>query len=138
MKRFLYTLFAVLALFACSDSGTDNGGGQEKPKQPEITLNATAADFSTDGGSDEITFTSSAAWTAEVINSRADAWCSINPTSGPAGAANITVTTKGNDTLDDRTASIIIKAGTASKTITVSQKQKDAITITSSKSWVKP
>ena len=133
MKRFLYTLFAVLAFFACSDSGTDNGGGQEKPKQPEITLNATNADFTTEGGTDEITFTSSTAWTAEVVNSRADAWCSINPTSGPAGAANITVTTKENDTPDDRTASIIIKADTASKTITVSQKQKDAITITSSK-----
>ena len=133
MKRFLYTLFAVLAFFACSDSGTDNGGGQEKPKQPEFTLNATNVDFTTEGGTDEITFTSSTAWTAEVVNSRADAWCSINPTSGPAGAANITVTTKENDTPDDRTASIIIKAGTASKTITVSQKQKDAITITSSK-----
>lgn len=133
MKRFLYTLFAVLAFFACSDSGTDNGGGQEKPKQPEITLNATNVDFTTEGGTDEITFTSSTAWTAEVVNSRADAWCSINPTSGEAGNAKITVTTTANDTPDDRTASIIIKAGSASKTINISQKQKDALTVTASK-----
>ena len=137
MKNLLTYLFAILALVACSDSGTESGGngggGQEIPKQPEITLSTTAADFSTDGGSNVITFTSSEAWTAEVVNTRADDWCSIEPTSGPAGSAKITVTTTANDTPDDRTASIIIKAGTTSKTINVSQKQKDALTVTSSK-----
>ena len=137
MKKFFYTLFAILAFVACSESDVDNGGnsggGQTPPKQPEITLSTAAADFSTDGGSNVITFTSSEAWTAQVVNSRADEWCSIEPTSGPAGSAKITVTTTENDTPDDRTASIIIKAGTASKTINVSQKQKDALTVTSSK-----
>lgn len=137
MKRLLYSLLAIMAIVACSESDVDNGGnsggGQTPPKQPEITLSTTAADFSTDGGSDVITFTSSEAWTAQVVNTRADDWCSIDPTSGPAGSAKITVTTTPNDTPDDRTASIIIKAGTASKTINVSQKQKDALTVTSSK-----
>ncbi|MBO5043930.1 MAG: DUF4932 domain-containing protein [Alistipes sp.] len=127
MKRFFYTLFAILAFVACSESDVDNGGnsggGQTPPKQPEITLSTTAADFSTDGGTNVITFTSSEAWTAEVVNSRADDWCSIDPTSGPAGSAKITVTTTANDTPDDRTASVIIKAGTTSKTINVSQKK---------------
>ena len=130
MKKFFYTLFAILAFVACSESDVDNGGnsggGQTPPKQPEITLSTAAADFSTDGGSNVITFTSSEAWTAQVVNSRADDWCSIEPTSGPAGSAKITVTTTANDTPDDRTASIIIKAGTASKTINVLQKKKVA------------
>ena len=130
MKRFFYTLFVVLAFVACSESDVDNGGtnssGQTPSKQPEITLSTTATDFSTDGGSNVITFTSSEAWTAEIVNSRADEWCSIDPTSGPAGSAKITVTTTANDTPDDRTASVIIKAGTTSKTINVSQKKKVA------------
>ena len=137
MKNLLTYLFAILAFVACSESELENGGsgggGQEPPKQPEITLSTTAADFSTDGGSNVITFTSSEAWTAQVVNTRADDWCSIDPTNGPAGSAKITVTTTENDTPEDRTASIIIKAGTASKTINVSQKQKDALTVTSSK-----
>ncbi|MBR4871731.1 MAG: BACON domain-containing protein, partial [Alistipes sp.] len=135
MKRFLLYLLAITIIIACSE-GDDVGGGNnnnETPKQPEITLDATTSNFATDGGSSEITFTSSTAWTAEVINSRADVWCNVNPTSGAAGDAKITVTTTANDTPDDRTASIIIKAGTASKTINVSQKQKDALTVTSSK-----
>ena len=136
MKKLLYVLFAIIAITACSksdDVGGGNNNNNETPKQPEITLDATASNFATDGGSSEITFTSSAAWTAEVINTRADAWCSVNPTSGAAGDAKITVTTTANDTPDDRSASIVIKAGTASKTITVSQKQKDALTVTASK-----
>ena len=134
MKRFLLYLLTVATIVACSKSDDVGGGNNnETPKQPEITLNATASNFATDGGSSEITFTSSAAWTAEVINSRADAWCTVNPTSGAAGDAKITVTTTANDTPDDRSASIVIKAGTASKTITVSQKQKDALTVTASK-----
>ena len=136
MKRFLLYLLVITTIIACSksdDVGGGNNNNTETPKQPEITLNATASNFATDGGSSEITFTSSAAWTAEVINSRADAWCTVNPTSGAAGDAKITVTTTANDTPDDRSASIVIKAGTASKTINVSQKQKDALTVTASK-----
>ena len=136
MKRFLLYLLAVATIVACSksdDVGGGNNNNNETPKQPEITLGTTASNFTTDGGQSEITFTSSVAWTAEIVNSRADDWCSIEPTSGPAGSAKITITTTENDTPDDRTASIIIKAGTASKTITVSQKQKDALTVTASK-----
>lgn len=133
MKKLLYSLFAILAIAACSDSDINNGGDPTPPKQPQITLDATAANFTTDGGSNTITFSSSDAWTAQIVNSRADGWCSIEPTSGPAGNANIKVTTTPNETHDNRTASIIIKAGTVSKTINVSQKQKDALTVTSPK-----
>ena len=136
MKKLFYSLCAILAIVACSGNDVENGGtggGQTPPKQPQITLNATAADFTTEGGSNTITFTSTDAWTAEIVNNRADDWCWIEPTSGPAGNAQITVTTTANDTPDERTASVIIKAGTASKTVKVSQKQKDALTVTSSK-----
>ena len=136
MKKILYVLFAIIAITACSksdDVGGGNNNNNETPKQPEITLNATVSNFSTDGGSSEITFTSSAAWTAEAINDRADGWCSVSPTSGSAGNGKITITTTANDTTDDRTATVVIKSGTTQKTIAVSQKQKNALTVTSSK-----
>ena len=125
-------------MIACSEGdpengGNNNNGNQESPKQPQITLETTTADFSTDGGSNVIIFTATDAWTAEVINTRADAWCSITPTSGSAGSSKITISTTVNDTTDDRTATIIIKSGSVQKSINVSQKQKDALTVTSSK-----
>ena len=73
MKRFLLYLLAVATIVACSksdDVGGGNNNNNETPKQPEITLSTAAADFSTDGGTNVITFTSSEAWTAQVVNSR--------------------------------------------------------------------
>ena len=118
---------------ACSKEGEDEPTPTPTPSQPSITLNTTASDFATNGGSDVVSFKASVAWTAEVINARADGWCSVAPTSGAAGDATITITATANDTPDDRTASVILKAGTAQKTINVSQKQKDALTVTASK-----
>ena len=136
MKKLLFFLFAIMAIVACTDSGSDDGGGNsnnDQPKVPEITLDATMVNFATDGGSTIVTFTSSDEWTAEAINNRADAWCSVSPTSGSAGNSQVTITTTANDTTDDRTATVVIKSGTIQKTIAVSQKQKDALTVTSSK-----
>ena len=129
-----------MAMVACSDdsstegggsNGGNNGGGQTT--QASLTISPTNVDFSTDGGTSKVTITSSAAWTAEFVNDRADDWCSIDSTSGSAGTSTLTITATANDTPDDRTASIVVKSGTLSKTINVSQKQKDALTVTSSK-----
>ena len=140
MKKLFFYLFAIMAMVACSDdsspegggsNGGNNGGGQTT--QASLTISPTNVDFSADGGTSKVTITSSAAWTAEFVNDRADDWCSIDSTSGSAGTSTLTITATANDTPDDRTASIVVKSGTLSKTINVSQKQKDALTVTSSK-----
>lgn len=138
MKRLLL-LFASIAmmLVACTEGGLDGGkepdGPTPTPQKPTITIETgTSSNFDEDGGNGTISFTASEAWTAEVINSRADSWVSIHPTSGAAGSAKITVTTEPNDTPDDRSATIKIKAGSAEKSVKVSQKQKDALTVTAS------
>ena len=131
MKRFFYYAAIIFLFVACSDSGEESGGNSQPTT--EIKLDVTSSDFTTDGGNNIISFTTNNTWTAQVINFRADDWCQIHPTSGPAGDATITVTTTPNNTPNDRRASIVIKAGAVSKIVTVSQKQKDALTVTSSK-----
>ena len=140
MKKLFFYLFAIMAMVACSDdsstegggnNGGNNGGGQTT--QASLTVSPTNVDFSTDGGTSKVTITSSAAWTAEFVNDRAEDWCSIDSTSGSAGTSTLTITATANDTPDDRSASVVVKSGTLSKTINVSQKQKDALTVTSSK-----
>lgn len=138
MKKLLTFLLATAVLFttACTNSDDSvNSNTDPTPEKPktEIKLETTSLDFSTEGGRDEISFTSTEAWTAEVINSRADSWLSVSPTSGNAGDATISIKAKNNDTTDERSASVRIKAGSAQKIINVTQKQKDALTITSSK-----
>ena len=137
MKKLLYALFALVAIVACTKS--DDGGGPctapttpEKPKA-EISTSITTLGFASEGGSITFTLTTSEAWTAQLLNDRAADWCSIEPVSGAAGSTEITVTTTANETPDDRSASIVIKAGSLSKSITVNQKQKNALTTTASK-----
>ena len=87
----------------------------------------------TKGGTGTVTFSSNLPWTASVVNARADTWCTVSPTSGGAGTATLTITATENISPDERNATIILKAGAASKTFTVIQKQKDALAVTSSK-----
>ena len=131
MKKLLCLVCLLCTLLACSDNAP-SGGKENEGKQPQIELNVTSSDFTTNGGTNTISFTASAEWTAQLSNDRAASWCSVSPASGPAGNASITITTTPNDTPDERTASVVIKSGKTSKTIKVSQKQKDALTITSS------
>ncbi len=135
MKRFNLIVLSLLssAILVSCDKLEDIFGTEENPDNPQIEINTPEILSATDGDNNTIIFSTTEYWTAEILNSRADGWCSIYPTSGNAGEATITITTQPNDTPDERSASIIIKAGSVSKTIKVSQKQKDALTITTSK-----
>ena len=121
MKKLFFALFAILSLVGCSKDSTD-----------QITIDTTSANFATAGGSTAITFASSGAWTAEVVNGGANAWCSVSPASGKAGNAEIRIMATANDTPDGRTATVVIKTGTIEKSIAVSQKQKDVIDVSTS------
>lgn len=130
MKILLYAS-VLLVLAGCSKEINNKipSGNSES----EIRIDSPSYVFDSQGGSTEITFSSSEDWTAEILNTRADSWCTINPNSGPAGRASITITATDNDTPDDRNASIVLKAGISSQIINISQKQKDALTVTSSR-----
>lgn len=101
---------------------------------PKVEISSSNPILVQQGGNATVTFTTNAAWTASVSEgSRSVAWCSVSPTSGQAGTVNLTVTTTPNDTYDERNATVTITAGTAKKTFSVTQKQKDALTVTSNK-----
>ena len=98
-----------------------------------IMLNGCSTSGSFESRTTKISFTASEAWTAEAVNTRADSWCTVSPTSGPAGICEISISVSANETPYDRYASIIIKSGSVSQVIKVFQKQKDALTVTASK-----
>ena len=137
MKKIFIFLASIVLLTACGGSKEENGGGGGGgTTTPTITFGAgvnTSPVLGTEGGSVDITFTASDAWTAGVINTRADSWVSVSPTSGAKGSGKITIKAAANDTPDERGATIQIKSGTTTKSITLTQKQKDAFTATASK-----
>lgn len=133
MKIFLKLIsFILIFCWSCS-SGDDNEPVPEP--SPEIVIPPTqkVPVMEPKGGTGTITFSATSSWTASVVNTRSGSWCTISPTSGSAGTATLTITAAENTTPDERNATVTLQAGTASKSFTITQKQKDALTLTSSK-----
>ena len=76
------------------------------------------------GGVAKISFTANGDWTA----SSADAWCNVTPESGKSGSFTITIETEENKSFEERSTTVTIKNGTASKTIIVKQESDGIIT----------
>ena len=134
MKKLFISLLTIMVMVSCSESGgiDDNGGdnnqgGENVHTTPTITLDKSSVTFDEYADEEVVSFFSSVDWTAEVVNDRADGWLSVSPTSGVAGDAKIKIKASNNDSTDERSASVRIKAGSAQKAINVTQKQKDVI-----------
>ena len=89
--------------------------------------------FDQAGGETVIRFSAEENWTAAAINTRADAWLSVSPASGSAGAAEVKVTAAENAGVDDRFATVQLTSDGETETVTVTQKQKDALTVSSTR-----
>ena len=140
MKQILYLLIC-LSVLAWTVQGCSDDNKSENPPTPEepaITF-PTGSDtqpvFTTEGGTSTLTLTATEAWTASVgeADTRAIDWLTVSPTSGQAGTATLTITTEPNNTYDERNAAITLTSGGTRTTLTVTQKQRDALTVTSNK-----
>lgn len=135
MKKLLFLLLSVFLCISCSDDNTTTDEPTPNPGEPQIEIPATSLtpNFKSEGGESTIEFTAKSDWSVSVVNTRAESWCSVSPLSGKAGKASLTIRTAANETYDERNATITLRAGTDSKNIIVTQKQKDALLVSSSK-----
>jgi hypothetical protein len=85
--------------------------------------------FSSAAGSASVDIKATDDWNARFVNDRTRDWCSISTESGKRGTATINISVKDNNEYDTRSASIIFTSGKSKLTISVAQKQKDAILV---------
>lgn len=131
-------------LAGCSD------GGSESPEKPNPTPTPTPEEtasitidagiitngvaFEAKGGEKSVSFSANKDWTLSVATpANGTVWCTPSATSGAKGDATVKFTVKENADYDDRSVSVTIKAGTASKTFTITQKSAEALLVTSTK-----
>ncbi|MBQ3189691.1 MAG: hypothetical protein IJB61_00325 [Bacteroides sp] len=133
MKEFVRTLLLtmIVCCWSCSDGGEDLPTPSPKPETSKIEISSSVPVVEQKGGTATITFTTNAAWTASIGSSTS--WAKVSPASGTAGTHTLYVTTEANDTFDERNATLTIKAGNTSRSVTITQKQKDALIVTSNK-----
>ena len=123
---------------SCSDGGSDDPvNPTPKPDEvkAEITLDSTiesnGMSFGASAGDNSVSFTTSTNWTLTVSSTTSGTtWCTASATSGSKGSATVKFTVTENTEYDDRSVSVTVKAGTASKTFKVTQKGVDALLVT--------
>ena len=135
LSFFTILVLTNILLFSC---GKQEGEEQQQQFQKEALITFPETEnlrptFSQEGGDFSISFNSTDEWTTSIINDRADSWCSVSPSSGKAGNNQIIVKVKINESTDERNATIQIKSKSTTKDIIVTQKQRDALSLTSSK-----
>ncbi len=135
IKIFLLIFLSFLAI-ECNkieDFVDNTETTEEEDDKNKIDIATTQLIFNETKSNDVITFTTTSEWSADLINDRAANWIIISPKSGKAGQSKINVYVSENSLYDDRSATIQIRCGSIKKDITIVQKQKDALTVTSSK-----
>jgi hypothetical protein len=111
----------------------NNNAGTENTGLSFSLVGETTQRFTADGGSSQVTFSTSKSWTAEVADTRAVDWCEVSPKSGPAGSETLTFTVQPNDSYDERRATVTLKTGSLNEEFFIIQKQKDALLVSSNK-----
>lgn len=128
----LFILLPLYIFFTACSKENDNA-----PKQSEniIDFEQGNMNFTEGAGEQTFSFTTNTAWVVSVASTRNRGvpWCTVAPTSGNAGSHTIKVTTTPNETYDDRSVTVTLKAGAEVKSFVVSQKQKDALLLTNDK-----
>lgn len=134
-----WLLFAFLLLAtACRDDKLDEQSTITLPPEME-TLFANGVDFTTTASSKSLEFTTDQDWNITAAETRnGEKWYEIYPTSGGPGKAEVTIKVDENKSYDNRSVAITINAGKVKKTLMVSQKQVNALTVTSERLEVKP
>ena len=124
MKKVLFLSLILLGLTAC-----DKDKPVVKPVEGKISLKSeTSIVLSDDADSKQATFSATLAWTA----ASSESWLSVEPGSGEAGDATITISAAKNENYDPRTATVTLTCDKDTKTIQVTQKQKGALLLTES------
>ena len=159
LVKFAAAAMTILAMAACNKPDDNSSTGGPSGSEPNLPVPAPEVSFSgvtseTEGvkydtGSDKLSVTvpevsgsasftlkASEDWTIAPINTKADSWVSIAPTSGSKGEVTVKISVDENVTYDERSAEFEIKSGSTKKNIRVVQKQKDAVILTESKTTV--
>ncbi len=130
MKRFIYSILAIFLACAFITSCSSNEEEPEKVIEPQLTLSGdTKPVVEAKGGTISITVTANKAWSA----SSGQSWCKVESSSGQSGTATVNIRVEENTSTDERNAQVVFTCEGVSKSMTVTQKQKDAIALTASK-----
>lgn len=131
--RLLFSM-AVLCLLITFGSCSEDDAAEIIPNPDSEIYFTRSLDFTSDSGEAILSFTTNKDWSIDVSQSGGDvSWCTVFPNKGKAGENQVSVRVARNEGVDDRNTVLNLTVGDLTKSIVVTQKQKDAITLTTAK-----
>lgn len=125
---------AVLCLLITFGSCSEDDAAEIIPNPDSEIYFTRSLDFTSDSGEAILSFTTNKDWSIDVSQSGGDvSWCTVFPNKGKAGENQVSVRVARNEGVDDRNTVLNLTVGDLTKSIVVTQKQKDAITLTTAK-----
>ena len=132
--RLLFSIAVLCLLTALSSCSDDDAPAEIIPNLDSEIYFTKSLDFTSDSGEAILSFTTNKDWSIDVSQSGGDvSWCTVFPNKGKAGESQVSIRVAKNEGADDRNVVLNLTAGDLTKSIVVTQKQKDAITLTTAK-----
>lgn len=133
LKHSFWILCAVLATACQPDLHFVEDSFRSVTAEATVQPDRVSILFDDTSGNATLEFESNKKWTAAFVNDRAADWCSLSSDNGRKGVITLVITVKQNDDYDERSASVILTCEDLTRTIVVTQKQKDALFLESSR-----
>lgn len=122
----IYPLIVLCMLAACSQSQDAPEPTPDPEPEPSLTVSVSTLAFLQPAQTGTFDITATHTWTAVSSAS----WLSLSPSNGTSGTAQVTVAATDNEATSPRTAQITVSMEALTHTISVSQAQKDALSVT--------
>ena len=124
---YILSFLLLISFSACSKN--DNPSSDGSTDSSVLTIKTDNVVIDQAGGSADISFNANGNWTA----SSGENWLTLSSSSGNKGSITLHVKAGVNDSFDERNTNVVITCNGISKSVLVTQKQKDALTVTSNK-----
>lgn len=134
MQKYIMHLFLAFLLFSlmvgCSEERVNEDEAESAKIElvNEVNLNTPLC---SEGESLDIVFKAKANWSA-FVDDGID-WLSLSQSKGTPGTITLRIEAAENNTYDERNAALVLTCGQDKKTVTITQKQKDALILSSNK-----
>ena len=140
IRTVLYAVLLCVNFASCSSGGDDIIDLNPTPEiiKEEIKIDSNiisnGLSFTNEKGEQSISFSTNVNWTLSIAETRSGIeWCTASSTSGIKGNSIVRFAVSENTDYDDRSVSVTIKSGLATKTFKIIQKCKKALLVTTNK-----
>lgn len=128
-------LFAALSLVQCKKEDSEELLPENEEQKTQVVFDESESLvplFTSEGGTDTVSFTSSVPWRLTFADSTYADWLRFSPQNGDSGKGSFIIESSPNESFEDRSVTLWLLAGDTTIVMDIIQKSKGALIVTPS------